>query len=290
MNSDGGSLTIGIALTLLTGFLFASMDASSKVLMGVAPVLQIIWVRYLVHAAAIAAYYARKRQSFLRTQHPVLQALRSVVLLVSTLAMYYGIQRVPLADATAILFVAPLLITITSAIMLGERIGVFRAFGVVLGLAGVMMIMRPGHGGFSVWLLLPLLAAMSNTVYFMLTKKLSSAREFAATQFNTTAIGAVALTVIVAPLWQPISPVLMLLLVGVGALSVAGHVILQCAFTHASAALLSPYLYSHLIFAALFGALFFGDTLRISMIAGSAFIVGAGLITWWLETGAGKKS
>lgn len=279
------SLTTGILLTLLTGCLFASLDSVGKLLMASVPVVQILWARYLIHTMLVGAYLSGTTGSrFLRMRRPVAQLARGLALLCSSLFMYWGMLHVPIAAATAMLFVTPVIVTGLSAVLLRERIGMHRIAAIVLAVAGVVLIVRPGAAGTSPWLLLPLLAAFTNAAFFMLTRALAGADDSEATQFNTTAIGSAALTVAVATSWETPTPPVAVLMLASGLLSLLGHYTLVRAFSYASAARLSPFLYSQLIFATIFGTVVFGETPHPGMALGAVLIVGAGLSVWWRES------
>ena len=277
-------LLAGICLTVLSGLALASMDTMGKYLSGKLPVIEIVWARYFFHTLIMAAWLTRRGNvGFLRTSRPMLQVVRGLMLLVGSTLIYLSLTQIPLSDATAVQFFAPVLVTVWSVIFLGERIGVPRIAAVLAGFGGVLLIIRPGVGSLDPYLLLPLGAAVMFSVYFMLTRELSGPQENAATLFNTTAVGALALTVAVPFVWQvPTGPQLALM-VAIGTLGAIGHFCLVNGFAFASASALAPFLYGQVLFASLYSSLLLGDPLRPNVAAGALVLVGSGIFIWWRE-------
>jgi drug/metabolite transporter (DMT)-like permease len=281
---NGNRLIVGVLLTVFAGMVFSTMDAGGKYLTGHLPVLQVVWGRYLFQTLLMGTYLgATTGTRFLKTRRPVLQLLRGLMLLGATLLMYVGLSRVSLADATSVMFFSPILITILSVLFLKETIGLHRILAVVAGFLGVLLIVRPGASGTDPYLLFPLAAAGLNSVYMLLTRQLAGGDEAPATQFNTTAVGAVILTILVVPQWQTPSPGLFAMLVFVGCVGAIGHFCLVVAFRSASASLLSPFLYSQVLSATALSLFLFGDHLRWTTLLGTAVLIGSGLYIWWRE-------
>ncbi|MEC5293121.1 MULTISPECIES: DMT family transporter [unclassified Aurantimonas] len=275
---------VGILLTILAGITFASTDALGKQLTELLPVLQVLWARYVFQTLLMMAYLSSKSGTqFLYTNYPLLQTVRGVTLLGATLLMYFALANMPLADATSVLFFSPILVTLLSVVFLKEPIGVHRIAAVVAGFSGVLLIVQPGFESTSLYLLLPLGAACLHATYLLLTRQLSGVEERDSTQFNTTAVGAIILSTLVLPVWETPSPSVFALLGIFGVIGTLGHVCLVSAFAHAPASLLSPFLYSQVLFASILSLLWFGDPLRLSMLLGTTILVGSGLYIWRRE-------
>lgn len=279
-----GSLTIGIALILLAGLTFATLDSLGKQLMATLPVVQVLWARYVVHTVFSTGYLVTTSgPRFMRTRRPVLHFLRGMALLSASACVYAALAHVPIADVTAIVFFSPFVITLLSVIFLKERIGLHRIGALVCGMAGVILIIRPGFGDTGVYHFLALAASVANAVYILLTRQLSEPDEREAAQFHTTAAGAVILTFVVFPAWVTPGPGDAALLVLLGALATVGHFLLLRGFAHASASLLSPFLYGQVVFAALYSWYWFGDPLAPTMVVGTVLLVASGIYVWWRE-------
>lgn len=278
------NLLTGILLTVAAGTILAGMDALGKHLTTLLPVLQVLWGRYVVQTAIIGGYLASTSgPSFLKTRHPVLQVLRGLCLLSASFLMYQALVKVPLADATAVLFFNPIVVTILSVLFLKEAIGIHRVAAVVAGFVGMLMIIRPGFSTIEPRLFLVLGASVLLATYLLLTRHLAGREDVASTQFNTTAVGAVLLSFLVIPGWQPIDAGTLALLGVFGAAGAAGHFALVRGFAYAPASMLSPFLYVQVLAAAIFSLLVFGDPLQPTMLAGTAILVASGIYIWWRE-------
>jgi drug/metabolite transporter (DMT)-like permease len=281
---NSNNLLAGILLTVLAGMVFSVMDATGKTLTTLMPVIQVVWGRYVVQTVLVTGYLAGTSGTrFLHARRPVLQAVRGATLLGATLTMYFALAQVSLADCTAVMFFSPILVTVFSVVFLKERIGLHRIAAVIAGFLGVILIVRPGSAGFDPYLLLPLGASVLNAAYLMLTRQLAGSEDAAATQFHTTATGAVLLSLVVIPFWQtPTLPGAGLMLL-IGCIGAVGHTLLINAFRHAPASLLSPFLYSQMLFATAISLFWFGAPLHETTLIGMAVLVGSGLYIWWRE-------
>lgn len=283
MRKPSGVLA-GIILTILSGLALATMDTGAKYLTGRLPVLEVVWARYFFHAVLMTAWLAKTRgTTFLKTRRPLLQLARGGALLGATITMYFGLSKVPLADATAVMFFAPVLVTVLSVVFLGERIGLPRIAAVLAGFGGVLLIVRPGFADTDPYLLLPLGAAVIVSLYYLLTRALSGPEENAATLFHTTAVGAVVLSFAVLVVWETPSTTEFALMLGIGALGALGHFCLVQGFAYASASTLTPFLYAQVLFAGIYSVVLIGDPLRPNLVIGAAILIASGLTIWWRE-------
>lgn len=256
------------------------MDAISKSLTAHAHVIQVVWARYFFHTVLVTLLLAaRDPHGFWRARQPVLQAVRACCLFGATLCMYTALTRVPLADATAVQFFAPVLVVVLSAPVLGERLHARRLGAVATAFVGVLILVRPGAGT-DPYLLLPLAAAFLLSGYLMLTRLLARGENPRATQFYTTAIGAVILSAAVPLFWEPPTISQWLLMAGAGGLGALAHFAIIVGMAWAPASLLSPFLYSQILFAALLSVAVFGDPLTLHTVAGALLLVGSGLYLW----------
>ena len=277
-------LLTGILLTVAAGGMFAGMDALGKHLTSILPVLQVIWGRYLFQTLILSGYLlSTTGPRFLRTRHPVLQVVRGLLLLSATFSMYQALARVPLADATAVLFFSPIAVTVLSALILKEKIGIHRGSAVIAGFFGMLLILRPGFDEIDPALGFALAASIFNAGYLLMTRHLAGDDDAAATQFNTTAVGALILSGLVLPVWQSPSLESWALLIALGLAGSIGHFTLVSAFSYASASLLSPFLYSQVLAASVLSLILFDDLLRPTMVVGTAVLVASGVYIWWRQ-------
>lgn len=200
---------IAIILLIATGLTLSGMDATAKYLSLEIPVLMVVWGRYFFHTALnFTLFTVRTRSfSFLKARRPVFQFFRAASLFLATSAMYLALTRMQLGDATSIQFLAPVLVTALSGLVLGEHVGPRRWAAVVFGFIGVLLVARPGSGVLGWAALLPLFTATMLAVYMLMTKMISGKDDPAATTFYSTALGALVLTIAVPFFWQSLSPV-----------------------------------------------------------------------------------
>lgn len=275
----------GIALTVLACFLLAGMDSLGKYLMQqqLHP-SQVVWARYTFHTLLVAALFApRHHRAFLRPQRPLLQVLRGLCLLGVTAGMYFAIRTIPLADATAIMFLAPVLVTLLAGWLLGETVRGVHWLALAIGFAGVLMIIQPGFRSVEPVMLLPLGSAFLLACYFVITRYLRDQDSELTTLFHTTATGSIGMSVAVVFFWIQPQPLQWLLLICVGILGASGHLLLIRAFHRVSASALSPYLNAQILAAAVYSTWFFKDPLSSGFILGALMIAGAGILTWYFS-------
>ncbi|MEJ2621875.1 MAG: DMT family transporter [Candidatus Thiodiazotropha sp.] len=272
----------GIISTILACFLLAVMDGIGKWLMQDLPMPQVVWARYFFHTVIVAILFSWGRGfAFLRPKRPAMQLLRAICLMGVTLCLYHAIQTISLADATSIVFFAPVLVTLLAGWFLKERVGATEWLAVGIGFIGVLLIVRPGFRDPNPALLIACLGAVCLAFYFILTRALKGHDSEPTTLFHTTFAGGVILSLLLPIWWQQPTAIQWLFLGVTGVLGASGHFLLVKAFHMASASLLSPYLNAQLVAAALISLIFFDDLLGWPFYLGSLLIVGAGLMVWF---------
>jgi drug/metabolite transporter (DMT)-like permease len=269
----------GVLLQLAALILFVSMDSLIKLLVAAYPVAQVMFLRFVTHTVlVVAAVFAFTGSVPWRSRAPGLQTLRSAMLALASGSLAVALIHVPLADATAVMFAAPVLTVALAALWLGERVSRRRWAGVVIGLGGVLVALRPPFltGEPLHWaMLLPLVTAAANTAYQLLTRRLA-AMDDPRTTFIHTSLAACALAALAQPfVWAtpPAGDLPWMLLLGL--LGGAGHCLLVLAFARAPASVLAPMSYTQLVWAGLAGILVFGDWPDGWTMLGAA-VVGAG--------------
>jgi len=280
------SPAFAIVLILITGLVLSGMDATAKYLSLNVSVVMILWGRYFFHTVLTFSIYAGKTRSFdfLRARRPGLQLIRAGALFGATCTMYVAITKMQLADASAIQFLAPVLVTALSGLVLGEHVGPRRWAAVVCGFIGVLLVARPGSGVLGWAALLPLMTAGLLAVYMMMTRVIRTKDSPAATTFYSTALGALVLSLIVPFQWQALSPLNWGLMVTMGTAGAIGHFMLVKAFHSAEASMLAPFTYSQVVGSILWGLLVFTDIPSPWTLAGAGVVVGSGLYVWYRES------
>lgn len=280
----------GIGLIVLATFLFASHDALSKYLTGFYPVLLVIWARYVAHTLLMMGIFLpRAGLRILRTRRPGLQALRAGCLLCTSLFFITGLQYIPLAEATAVNFLAPLMVTALSVPLLGEKVSPGQWVAVLLGFCGVMIIVHPGGELFTPAILLPLGSATFFCLYQLLTRKLAEVDSPTTSNFFAGVFCTLAMSAMLPFVWE--LPTLMhgLTMLLLGACGMLAHLLLTQAFKFAPPALLAPFGYCQIVFAGLLGLLVFGHWPQPLTLLGIAVICFSGLAAALLARRNGAK-
>ena len=215
----------------------------------------------------------------LKSNRPGLQLLRGAALLGSSLFFISGLRFLPIAEASATGFVAPLFVTALSIIFLGEKVGMRRWIATAVGLVGVLIILRPGTGAFHPAAFFPLVSALAWACTLIMTRMMSGSERAITTMTYSSIAGVCILSALVpfvwvAPTWHDI---LFGILIGVA--STAGQWIVVLAFRYADASVLAPFSYTQLLWVSILGFLVFGEVPGIWTVTGAAFIVASGLYT-----------
>src|SRR5210317_352544 len=213
-----GFPAVAVALIIATGAALAGMDAFAKFLALEVPIIMVLWGRYFFHTLITFSAYSINTRSlrFLRAKRPGLQLIRASALFGATFFMYIAITRMPLGDAASIQFLAPVLVTALSGLLLGEHVGPRRWMGVAFGFVGVLLVARPGSGVLGWNALLPLATAVLLAFYMMMTRIIRNRDDPAATTFYSTAVGALILSFLVIFDWQALSAFQWSLMIAMG--------------------------------------------------------------------------
>lgn len=274
---------LGVLLILVSCLVLATHDGLSKHLTLLYPVFLVIWARYMAQTVLMAALFApRMGRRVFHTLRPGLQLCRGLSLVSVSMLFISGLSFIPLAEATAVIFLTPLLVTIASA-LLGEHVSRSQWLAVGCGLIGVMIIVRPGGALFTPAILLPFGAAVSFTLYQLVTRRLSATDHPVTSNFLTSVVGSLVMSVLVIFNWQ--TPTLhdALLMAALGAMAMSGHLLLTNAFRFASAATLAPFTYAQIIFAGVVGFFAFGHVPDLGAILGMTIIIASGLCMAWVQ-------
>ncbi|GEO12377.1 DMT family transporter [Microvirga aerophila] len=270
----------GIALMILALAFFSCSDAASKVMTATLPAVEVAWLRFCIFTLLMVGTICVTRQSSaLRSQRPTLQMLRALGVLGSSVFFIMGLAFLPMAEATAIAFVSPVIVTALSIPFLGEVVGWRRWSAVGVGLLGVLIIVRPGAGAFDAAAILPILSATSWAVALVVTRKMSGADGPVVSLTYAALVGLLATSVIVPFQWvSPGWPEIGLALI-TGISSTIAQWLVVVAFQQARASVLAPFAYSQLIWSGLLGYLIFANVPDQWTVAGAVVIIASGLYT-----------
>ncbi len=262
---------------------FGVLDTLTKLVAATAPVVMVLWVRYLVQTLLTAAVLGpRMGRRLLHTQRLRMQLLRGVLLLVCSVVAFFGLKAMPMGEFTAIVMLTPLVMTLVAAVALREPVSWLRWACLLGGLAGTLLVLRPGAELFQWATLLPLLLVLCNTAFQTLTSRLAQTEDPGTMHFWTGAVG-LALASVALPLaWTALPWTNWLAMVLMGVFGALGHFLLIMAYTRAPVAVLTPYLYLQIAIAALSGWLVFGHVPDGWSWWGMALIAGCGVFGTWL--------
>ncbi|CAK15214.1 DMT family transporter [Pseudomonas entomophila] len=274
----------GIALVVVATFLFASHDGLSKFLGGVYPIIMVVWARYVVHTLLMAGIFLPKAGfAVLRTRRPLLQTLRALSLLSTSLLFTAGLQYLPLAEATSVNFLAPVLVTALSVPLLKERVTLGQWVAVVMGFIGVLVVVHPGGAMFTPAILFPFGSALGFCFYQLLTRKLAAHDSPTTSNFYAGLCNTLIMTALVPFFWQVPAWPHVLLMLALGGCGMTAHLLLTQAFRHAAPALLAPFSYCQIVFAGLLGAVVFGQVPDGMSLVGISVICLSGLGAAWMQ-------
>ena len=271
---------LGIVLAML---LFTCMDGCAKYLLQNNNTVMVVWARFASQMGLVLAISAPTLRTDLRTARPGLQLGRSTLHALATGMFFYSLNFMPLAESVAVFEVAPLLITLLAALVLGEQVGPRRWAGVVIGLCGALIIIRPGLDVFQPAAILPLGAAMCMAGFQIITRLIGAADRMRTTMIYSGAVGLVATSALLPWWWQTPSLADGLLMASFGWIGYLGHLALVYALSQAPASTLAPYNYCGFLWAILLGLVVFAELPDGPTLTGAAIILGAGIYVWHHE-------
>lgn len=283
---EGRNVPLGLAMMLFAFFSFAIMETSAKWLITSSfPVLQVVFVRYLGHFVFVLTFYLpREGKRIVVSNNYKLQLLRAALLLVNTVLNFASLYYLPLTVVVSILFLAPMVVTLLSVPILGERVGTKRFLAILFGFVGVLIITKPWDESFDIHSLYAVGAMLAVSGYFLLSRVVSVTDKNAVTQFYSSGLATIFFLPFAYYLWNsPASLIEIVLLSTLGAVGLVGHSLLTNAHRHAEASVLSPTIYSQIIFVSVLGWLIFDSIPSASTIVGSLIIVCSGIYVWHRE-------
>ncbi len=274
----------GIALMVGSTMFFSVSDVITKALTASLPAIEVAFLRYVTFVLlAIPLVMLSGGAAVLVSRRPGLQLLRGLGAVGSAILFTLSLPHLQIADATAVYFISPILITALSIPFLGEVVGWRRFAAAGVGLIGVLVVIRPGGASFQSAALLPLLGATSWAGAAIVTRLLGSRDHPAATLAWSAIVGLLVLSALlpfvwVAPGWREIA-----LGLAIGLFSTAGHWLVILSFRSANASTVAPFSYAQLIWAGALGYLVFGALPDSWTMAGAAIIAASGLYTAYRE-------
>ncbi len=263
---------------VLSVFLFPLKDSFVKLLDGQYSAIQIVWTQFAVTAVVFfSLILAREGKAALLIRSPALQILRSLFVTTGMGTFYWAITLIPLAEATAMQFIAPLVVTALSPFLLGEKVGIRRWLSVIAGFSGVLIVFQPEFGGEREGYFIALISGLCIGFFFILNRKLASHASPVASITYSAFLGAVMVSPLVPSVWITPAPEDLWLIAGYLTFALTGQAAMFSAFHFGEATLVSPFHYVQIVGATLFGYLFFSQFPEPARLSGIAIIIASGI-------------
>ncbi|MDP2412109.1 MAG: DMT family transporter [Pseudolabrys sp.] len=281
---------IGIGLMCLTVLFFACLDTTAKYLGEMMDPMQVAWARYTsAFVLTLFIFNPVSHPGLMKTRRPVLQVVRGVLLVSSTVLNFLALRWLQLDEALSIIFTFPFIVAIASGPILGEWLGWRRWCAIGVGFCGVLLITRPGYGGFNHAALIQFASVICYGLYAVITRVVSRTDSNETSLFYNHAVGALVMLPVIPFVWQmPQSWTIAALMLGTGVLGSIGHFCLIAGHKLAPAAVLSPFIYTQLIWVVILGYLVFGQVPTPLTLAGATIVIGSGLYLLYRERQVGK--
>jgi drug/metabolite transporter (DMT)-like permease len=268
---------------VLTSLVFAFQDGISRHLASNYHVITVVAVRFWFMAAFTLAVSASREGGIprvARSAYPWTQVLRGVLLVAEICVTVLSFVLLGLIASHAIFAVYPLLVAALAGPVLGEYVGWRRGLAILVGLVGVLVILRPGFTVFSPAALVPLVGALMFALYALLTRLVARGDSAGTTFFYTGTAGAVAITLVTPFFWTPMQGTAdWLWMLTLCSTAVIGHFLMIKAYEVAEAGTIQPFAYFQLVFVSIMGFALFGERPDRWTIAGGGLILAAGLYT-----------
>jgi len=269
----------GIALVLSATLLFGIADTISKYLTSGLPIVEFIWFRYLLFLVMALVLGRKDGMKLLRPRNPGFQIARGVCVIGSSILFVYGIRVMTMAQATTISFLSPLVVTILSIPLLKETVGIRRWCAVGAGMLGMLIVVRPGLGGFQPESLFGVASSACWAMTLIITRKIANSDAPQTTVFWSAAIGTAGLTCALPFVFVIPTPTQVALATMMGVLASGGQWLVVLAHRLAPASLLAPFTYTQLLWVTVTGFLVFGNLPDEYTLLGASIIIASGLYT-----------
>lgn len=259
--------------------LFATMDAAAKWVARTYPLTAAVWLRYLVPTLMVGSYLlATRGWKFAHAPRPLIQIIRGITLVTSTLCFWTALSHLPLVEAATVSFIGPTMVVIFSAFLLGERPLRSHWIALALGFIGVLIALRPGLSNPGIGAIAALGSAAFYSLYLVLTRKVAGEVDSLALLFHANAIGALALTVLApATARMPVNLAEWIILPMLGIFGSIGHWCMIKAYSKADATTLAPFMYVQLLVATFYGWLIYDNLPDGFTLLGMLVILASGL-------------
>ena len=273
----------GIFWMLVTGVCFICVTAIVKYMGPRLPAAEAAFLRYAIGLLFLLPVLGTLRSAHLNRRQWSLFGLRGLLHALGVILWFYAMTRIPIAEVTAMNYLAPIYVTIGAALFLGEKLATRRIFAVCMGLAGAAIILRPGFRDVSTGHLAMLVAAAVFGGSYLLAKVLADEVKPAIVVVMLSVFVTIGLAPFALPVWIMPSFRELLLLAAVAFFATAGHYTMTLAFAAAPLTVTQPVTFLQLLWATLLGAVFFAEPVDIWVVLGGAVILGSVTFITWRE-------
>lgn len=283
--ATGENIGRGIALTIVAVVIFGIQDAVAKILVQDYAVAQVVMIRYW--AFGLFALWLAVRENglrnALRANHPWQQGLRALLLLADIVLFATAVRTVPLGELSAILLLFPVLVTVFSIPLLGEKVGLVRWLSIGAGFAGVLIILRPGFTILDAGAIPALMASVVFALYTVMTRRVARTESTATMMLYVGGIGLIISSAVGIFFWQPLTLEAWGLVAILWLTTTSGHFLVMKSLSFAPASVVQPFNYLGLPWAITLSFVMFGHLIDFVSLIGALVIVGAGLTVWARE-------
>jgi len=275
----------GPLMALLAFAFYATHDVLIRILGETYSVFQIMFYMGLLSFPMLVVILIRDpHPGTLRAVHPWWMTLRTLMVVTSAFGAFYAFTVLPLAQVYAVLFASPLLVTLLAIPVLGERVGIHRGLAVVVGLLGVLVVLRPGAQEITPGHISALISALAAALVGVTSRKIGRAERSAVLLLYPMMANVVIMAALMAPVYVPMALPHLGVVAIIALLALLAMMLTIAAYRRAEAALVAPMQYSQILWAALYGALLFDESPDRWTVAGASLIVGSGLYIVFRES------
>ncbi|NQV45835.1 MAG: DMT family transporter [Rhodospirillales bacterium] len=289
--ANRSQLQTGMIMLVCAMLILPGIDAIAKGLSDTIAPGQIAWSRFFFQIIILLPFVIRDGGLWVGRKIWA-HAARGFLIGIATLMFFASLAKLPLADAISIFFVEPFILTLLSAVVLGEKVGWRRLAAISVGFCGALIIIRPSYEVFGLTALLPMGAALAFSVYIILSRSLVREGSAITMQFYAGIFGCLTLSLalffgggagiaVLTPVWPTLTE--WALLFALGCIATGGHMLIMLAIRRIDAGLIAPFQYLEIISSVILGLVFFGDFPDTMTWVGIAIIIASGLYVFYRE-------
>ena len=270
---------------ILATLIFATQDGVSRFLAEKYNVITTMIIRFwfLAFCIIVCFLFSQKARKLIKTEQPILQLVRSTILILEVFITVYSFTVVGLLTTSAIFSCYPLLAALFSVLILKETLTTNKLIAIIIGFCGILIIIQPGSTIFQPSSIIPLIGAILFALYGVLTRK-AGLKDSSYTSFIWTGLtGGFFVTFLFPFFWKQIIGLDIVWIAILSVLGILGHFLLIKAFEVAEASAIQPFAFFHFVFASIIGIAIFSEQLTYSILLGSIIVIGSGVFYYSKE-------